>query len=94
MGIMQNLSSLALRQVVDGACAVVGVSGGGEAVVSFLSRHFTDHSQKLTAALQSANERAWKALEVALAGESLWDKCKIALASAEDQAFRASACVP
>src|SRR5262249_61357676 len=35
-------------------------------------------------ALRKANERAWQALEVALAGESLWNK----LDDANDKAFR------
>src|SRR5262249_22173330 len=52
------------------------------------TERFTDHSQRLTVALQTANERSWKALEVALGGESLWDRCKGALARAEDKAFR------
>ena len=70
------------------ASKAVGIDSGGEAVVKFLADRFTDHSQKLTAALQTANDRAWKAIEVALAGDSLWERCKVTLASAEDQAFR------
>ena len=87
MSIFLSLSSLALRQVVDGACAALGVKDSGEAVVGFLTERFTDHSQRLTAALQSANEKAWKALEVSLAGDSLWDRCKALAARGEDQAF-------
>jgi WD40 repeat protein/serine/threonine protein kinase len=88
MNIFFGLSSLALREVVDGACAAVGLQHSGEAVVGFLTERFTDQSQRLTAALQSANGRAWKAMEVALAGESLWDCCKVALSRGEDRAFR------
>ncbi len=87
MGVLVNLSVLALRQLIDGACSTVGLSGTGEAVVGLLTRHFTDHSKKLTEALETANERAWKALEIALAGESFWDRCQVVLASNEDKAF-------
>ena len=48
MSIFFSLSSLALRQAVDGACTALGVKDGGEAVVGFLTERFTDHSQRLT----------------------------------------------
>ena len=86
MGVFQSLSIVALRQVVGGACSTVGISGG-DAVVGLLANRFTDHSQKLTVALQHANERAWKTLEIALAGDSLWDRCKLAVTRTEDKAF-------
>ena len=87
MSILLNLSTLALRHVVDGACAAVGIKQSGEAVVNFLTERFTDHSQRLTIALQNANDKAWKALEIALAGDSLWDRCKNLIARSEDKAF-------
>jgi hypothetical protein len=87
MSVIQSLSIVALRQLVGGACSVLGITGAGDKVVDFLTDRFTDHSQKLTTALQTANERAWKALEIALAGNSLWERCKVALARAEDKAF-------
>jgi hypothetical protein len=71
MGVFLNLSVLALRQVVQGAANAVGLGAAGDAVIGFLGDHFTDHSRRLTNALQSANDRAWRALELALAGESL-----------------------
>ena len=45
---------------------------------------FSDHSKNLTNALESASDRAWRALEIALAGETFlsW------LHKAEDKAFR------
>jgi hypothetical protein len=61
MGVFQTLSVVALRQLVGGACNAVGISAGGEAVVTFLTNRFVNHSQKLTSALQTANEQAWKA---------------------------------
>ena len=59
MGIIQNLSVIALRQVVCGALQVVGVSGG-DAVIDLLAERFTDHSERLTAALQ---KRKWSSME-------------------------------
>ncbi len=84
MAIDQGLVVFAVRQLLDGACAAVGVKKGAEAVVGFLSRHFTDHSERLTNALQDSADRAWKGLEVALAGESLLGR----LAPTEERAFR------
>jgi hypothetical protein len=60
----------------------------GTAVVDYLADGFTDQSGRLTEALRRANERAWKAQEVALGGESLWERCKNAVARAEDWALR------
>src|ERR1700676_4645356 len=91
MRIAQNVCVLVLNRVAGVACDVVGLGGGKEVVeaaVHFLTERFTDHSKKLTEALEVANERAWKVLEIALAGESFWERCKVVLARAEDQAFR------
>src|SRR5436309_1631336 len=91
MGIVQKLSALAVQQLLDGTCKAVGfgeAETAGTAVVGFLSRHFTDHSQALIRALQEANARAWKALEIALAGDSLWERGKVLLAPSEEKAFR------
>ncbi len=87
MSVFQRLSVIALRQVVGGACSIPGVGEGVDAVVGYLADRFTNHSQKLTTALQTANERSWKALEIALAGDSWWERCKVAVARAEDKAF-------
>jgi serine/threonine protein kinase len=87
MPILLNLSTLAVRQVLDGACHAVGIVAGEHAfdgVVRFLSERFTDQSQRLPQALTKANASAWKALEIALAGESLWTW----LDKAEHKAFR------
>src|SRR5262245_39029232 len=91
MRISEKLCALALRGLIGGACKAVGVGAGEGAVAgvaAFLARHFVDHSVRLQEALRVANERAWRALEVALAGESLWDRCKLVLASGEEKAFR------
>ncbi len=71
MSLFEKLSALALREVVEGAAETVGAAGLGKAITGFLSQHFTDHSRRLTRALRSSSDRAWRALEVALAGESL-----------------------
>jgi tetratricopeptide (TPR) repeat protein len=87
MGILHNLSTLALREVLEGACTAVGLKAGEAAidgVVNFLTERFTDQSQRLPAALHRSNEHAWKALEIALAGESIWTW----LDRAENKAFR------
>src|SRR5262245_64432660 len=91
MRISADLCALALRGLVGGACKALGSEAGAAAVdgvVGFLMRHFVDHSQKLLEALHHANERAWRALEVALAGDGLWDRCKLVLASGDEKAFR------
>ena len=87
MSLILNLSTLALRQIVDSAGSAVGVQGGGDLVVGFLTDRFIDHSQRLTEALKDTNERAWWALEISLTGECFWDRCKAMLARAEDKAF-------
>src|SRR5262249_13322350 len=91
MRITANLAALALKQLVSGACRAAGVEAGAGAVegaVGFLLRRFLDHSSRLTEALARSNERAWRAVEVALAGDSLWDRCKLVLAPGEEKAFR------
>src|SRR5262245_46998250 len=75
MAILSALSSFALRQVMG---------EGAEGLIGTLNNRLSDQSQLLTRALQQAGERAWKAVEVALAGESLWNK----LDAADDKAFR------
>jgi WD40 repeat protein/serine/threonine protein kinase len=87
MSVFQSLSVVALRQLVSAAGNAVGLGTTTDAIVDSLTRRFTDHSQRLTKALQTANERAWKALEIALAGDSLLERCKGALAETEDRAF-------
>jgi hypothetical protein len=86
MGLLQNLSVLALRQVIDGASEAVGIKSAA-GVIDFLADRFSNHSQRLIVALQTANEKAWKALEMALAGESLWSRLWNRLGRGEDPAL-------
>jgi tetratricopeptide (TPR) repeat protein len=91
MGIVGDLSALAVRQLVDGACQAIHFKAGSEVVdrlTAFLHKHFTDHSRKLTGALNKANARAWQALELSLAGDSWWARCQVLLAAAEARAFK------
>src|SRR5262245_48779095 len=79
MSVALHLSTFALQTLVNGACKTIGIDLGDEAVegvVKLLASRFTDHSQRLTRALHDANERAWQALEISLAGDSWWDRCK------------------
>lgn len=92
MGILLNMSAITLRESVAGACKICGVSPAADAVQavsSFLAGHFKDHSERLTRALRKSTDRAWRALEVALAGDSFWDRCKGFLATGEQKGFRA-----
>src|SRR5947209_11813760 len=91
MTISANLCALALKGLVGGACKAAGVEAGEKAVegvVGLLMRHFLDHSQPLLEALARANERSWRAVEVAPAGYGLRDRCKLVLASGDEKAFR------
>ena len=89
MSVTLYLSALTLRSAVEGACESLGVGKSGpEAVITLLSRHFSDPSQRLNKALEHAHDRAWRVLELALAGDSLWERCKRVLTSAEERAFR------
>src|SRR5437764_2562199 len=69
------LCSCALKQL--------GVEGF-DMVRAWLGDHFSDQGHRLTNALKASNEKAWRAVEIALAGESLWNK----LDRADDRGFR------
>src|SRR5262249_3505176 len=74
----------------DAAERVLGRVAGAaiDSVVERLTRQFRDQSGRLTNALRSANVRAWQTLEVALAGDSFWDRCKGLRAAGEDKRFK------
>src|SRR5947209_12800441 len=91
MAIVQHLSVLAVRSLFEGFCKSIGFEAGAaaaDAAVKFLGNRFTDHSARMSEALLRASGNAWRALEVALAGDSWWDKVKLTLARREDQVFR------
>ena len=93
MFILQTLSAMALQPLISGACQFLGADDPSEGTMErglaealpFLGDRLSDQSQRLTKALHAANERAWRTLEIALAGESLWTRLT---ARAEDKAFR------
>jgi serine/threonine protein kinase len=92
MAIADALSSLAMGPLVEGACEAVGGrlgTGLVSGVTALVLDRFRDHSQRLARALAQAHARAWKALEISLAGDTFWERCQVRLARAEDQAFRA-----
>ena len=71
MDIVQDLYVIAVRQLVK--AAGMGVV---EDATRFLFDRFTNHSERVTVALQKANDRAWKTLESALIGRSFLDFLK------------------
>jgi serine/threonine protein kinase len=76
--------------IVNTLCALAVRHYMGESadrVVAALLDHVDDHSLRVTRALHTANDRAWRALELALAGDSWWDRFKGKLARREDQAL-------
>jgi serine/threonine protein kinase len=92
MSELWKLPALALRGLVTGACQAVGFAAGetaAEPVARFLAERFVNQGQRLTRALQKANDEAWRALEYSLAGESLWERCGALFGRADDRAFRA-----
>lgn len=91
MSTTQSLAVLAVRSLFEGFCSSIGFPAGAaaaDAAVKFLGSRFTDHSGRVSAALGRATDHAWRALELALAGDSWWDRVKASLARREDQAFR------
>ena len=79
MPIVSKLAAYALRQVIGEAA---------EQVVSFVQEYVTDHGQTLPRALAAANDHAWQAVGVALAGDRFCDKVKRLFTSADDKGFR------
>lgn len=79
MSLAVNLIGFGLRQVIGEAT---------ENVVDFVENRFTDHSQTLPKALARANDRAWQALSIALAGDGFLDKIKVFFASGDDKGIR------
>src|ERR1700676_5577666 len=83
MSLVNNLIGFGFRQVI-------GESAGATAefVAGFVEKRFTDHSQTLPKALARANDRAWQALSIALAGDGFLDKIKVFFSSGDDKGIR------
>jgi tetratricopeptide (TPR) repeat protein len=80
MSLVGSLLGFGLRQVIDDSVA--------DGVVKFVAGHFTDHSQALPRALETAHDRSWKALGVALGGDGFLDGLKGIFASGDDKGVR------
>ena len=90
MSILLNLSTLAAGPVLKVVCEAAGLAltdTPADKLAGALAARFKDHSHRLGEALRRANERAWQALEVALAGDSWWQRVKGALGRKEDHAL-------
>ena len=89
--IVESMCKLALGDLVgdETAEAVGGLGGLAGGVAWLLHQHFSDHSQRLPRALHRSNQRAWRTLELALAGDGWLTKLKNLLARGEDKAMAA-----
>src|SRR5688500_2296865 len=86
--VLPSLSALALSPLFPGVAAGLGEAVGHAAlsgVAQTLGNYFRDGSQAIPLALRRASDQAWRAFEVALAGESLWTW----LDRGDNKAFRA-----
>ncbi len=87
MPALSNLGSFVFKNLLDGATRTLGIQVGEHTVgsfVSFFEQRLTDHGLALTSALAGANDRAWKAVEIALAAESMW---QLLTKTAEERGF-------
>jgi hypothetical protein len=74
-----QLLAYALRQVIGESA---------DQVAAFIAGRFADPSRALPKALARANDRAWQALALALAGDGLLDQIKGFLAGGDVKGFR------
>ncbi len=79
MRVLFQVSALALRQVLG---------PGSDSALLAVGNRFQDRSARLFETLKKANAQAWRAIEIALAGSSWWDRCKLAVSTGEQAAFR------
>src|SRR5947209_8691689 len=80
MKIVKTLICYGLRQVLGDIT---------DTLVEGYVERFTDESDALRKAVEAANERAWQALHVALAGDSYWERFKrYVLGDATQRALR------
>ena len=80
MSLVAKLIGFGFRQTLG-----AGVGQAAEIVVGAVEQHFADHSEALPKALAKANDRAWQALSIALAGDGFLDKIKVFFASGDDR---------
>lgn len=92
MNILTQLSGLAMRGAGRAVCEVAGVGAVGATVdvaVGLIEQRIRDNSGRLMHALERSTRNTWRAVELALAGTSWWDRCRLTLASGDDRAIRA-----
>ncbi len=65
-----------------------GFNESADKLIKWAETHFTDHSRGLPAALAKANDRAWEAVGLALAGESLFGWVKDVFRNADMKGVR------
>jgi len=91
MGIVHDLSVLALRPAVGGArelLANLSPEADAEALVGALAERLGAAALPLTAAAQRSVRHALLALELAVAGEAWWDRYKDSPGAPEDRGLR------
>ncbi|MFQ3592699.1 MAG: hypothetical protein SNJ82_05835 [Gemmataceae bacterium] len=79
MGLFNSLSGLILRQVF---------AEQAESLLVFLNDRMTDNARRLERVLYRSNERAWRVLEIALAGPTLWQAACDLIGSRDDKLLR------
>jgi formylglycine-generating enzyme required for sulfatase activity len=79
MSLVTSLVAFTLRQTLD-------VSPEG--ALRLVEGYFTDRSRALPRALGKANERAWQALGVALAGDGFLDQLRVFFARGDERGIR------
>ncbi len=87
MLIGETLSRLLLKQLVDDVFTTGGVEAL-DAVIDFLTRCGQENEPRLTVALERAMQRAWRALEAALACEPSGEQSQAGLAPRAARALR------
>lgn len=76
MHLVSHLVAYGLRQVIGESA---------DKIIEAVERRFTDHSQALPKAIARANDRAWQALAVALAGDGWFDSIKVFFTASGDE---------
>ena len=74
MSVFTRLSMLALAPLVGGVARAAGggaVADGARAVAAFLNDRLSDQSLRVSDALSTAADRAWRTLEIALSGDGV-----------------------
>ncbi|GIW80470.1 MAG: hypothetical protein KatS3mg105_2277 [Gemmatales bacterium] len=83
--VLQQLSALAMRLSPR---EEEGEGSPPKASLAQLIEKINEHRDRFQQALDQANQRAWMAIEIALAGEAFWEVVKVALRRQADQPCR------